>query len=44
MNKCDKRNSHINSELHLIYKSSNNDRHPITKTFTSFHYTCQEEV
>jgi uncharacterized protein YukJ len=23
----------------LIYVSSNNDRHPVTKTFTTLHYT-----
>jgi len=39
--KCDKRNSHISSESHLIYISSNNDRHSVTKTFTPLHYTCR---
>jgi hypothetical protein len=29
-----KRNSHKSSELHLIH-TYNNDRHPITKTFTT---------
>ena len=24
----------------MIYISSNNDRHPVAKTFTSIHYTC----
>jgi hypothetical protein len=33
MKERDKRNSHINSELHMIYISSNNIRHPVTKTF-----------
>jgi len=41
MEECDKRNSHKSSKLHMIYLSSNNDRHPITKTFTPLHYTCQ---
>jgi hypothetical protein len=44
MKKCDKRNGHISSKLHLIYISSNNDRHPVTKTFTPLHYTCQHLV
>jgi len=30
-----KRKSHINSKLHKIYISSNNVRHPVTKTFTT---------
>jgi len=38
---CDKPNSHISSKLHLIYISYNNDRHPVTKTFTTLHYTSQ---
>jgi len=25
----------------MIYISSNNDRHPVTKTFTPLHYTCR---
>jgi len=37
-NKCDKRSSHISSKLHLICISSNNDRHPVTKTFTPLQY------
>ena len=36
MRKCDKRNSHISSKLCI---SSNNDRHPVTLTFTPLHYT-----
>jgi hypothetical protein len=40
-NKCDKWKSHINSELHLIYIASNNDRQPVIKTFTPLHYTCR---
>jgi len=36
MKECDKRNSC--SKLHMIYISSNNDRHPVTKTFTPLHY------
>jgi len=39
MTECDKLNSHISSKLHMIYISSNNVRHPVTKTFTTFHYT-----
>jgi len=40
----------MSSKLYMIYASSNNDGHPVTKTFTSqhlaqyftpFHYTCQ---
>jgi hypothetical protein len=41
MKKCDQWNSHISRELHLIYVSSNNDRHPVTKTLTPLHYTCR---
>ena len=29
MKRRDKRKSHIISKLHMIYVSSNNDRHPI---------------
>ena len=36
--RMDKRNSHIKSKLHTIYISSNNDRHPVTKTFTPLHH------
>jgi len=39
MKECDKPNSHISSKLHTIYTYSNNDRHPVTKTFTPIHYT-----
>jgi hypothetical protein len=39
MQECDKRNSRIRSKLCIIYISSNNDRHPVTKTFTPLHYT-----
>jgi len=35
----DKRKSHISSKLHMIYISSNNVRHPVTKTFIPLHYT-----
>ena len=42
MKKCDKRNSHISGELHLIYISSNNDKHPVTKT-NPLHYTWRTE-
>jgi len=39
MKECDKRNSHLSSKLHMTYISSNNDRHPVSKTFTQLHYT-----
>jgi len=39
MQYCVKRNSHINSKLHTIYRSSNSDRNPVTETFTPLHYT-----
>ena len=39
MKECDKRKSHIRSKLHMIYISSNSVRHPLTKTFTTLHYT-----
>jgi len=35
----DKRNRHISSKLHMINISSNNDSHPVTKTFTQLHCT-----
>ena len=38
---CDKRNSHISSKPHMIYVSSNSDRHPVTKTVTPLHYICR---
>jgi hypothetical protein len=44
MKKYDKRNSHTSSKLHMIYRSSNNDRHPVTRTFTPLHYTCQHFI
>ena len=37
MKECDKRNSHICSKLHMIYISSDNVRHHVTKTFTTLH-------
>ena len=39
MKGSDKRKSHISSKLHMIYISSNNVRHPVTKTFTTLHTT-----
>ena len=39
LNECDKRKSHISSKLHMVYVSSNNVRHPATKTFTTMHPT-----
>ena len=32
----------ISSELHMIYISSKNVRRPVTKTFTTLHYTSGE--
>jgi len=28
-------------KLHMVCISSNNDRHPVSETFTPLHYTCQ---
>jgi len=39
MKECDKRKSHINSKLFIIYICSNNVRHPVPKTFTTLRYT-----
>jgi len=39
MKERDKRKSHISSKLHMVYISSNNVRHPVTKTFTTLHPT-----
>jgi len=39
MNECDKRKSYINSKLHVNYISSNNAGHPVSKIFTTLHYT-----
>jgi len=39
MKECDKRKGHISSKLHMICISSNNVRHPVTKTFTTLHPT-----
>ena len=39
MKEFDKRKSHISSKTHMIYISSNNGRHAVTKTFTPLHYT-----
>ena len=39
MKESDKRNSHTSRKFHMIYISSNNVRHPVTKTFTPLHYT-----
>ena len=36
---CDKGKSHISSKLNMIYISSNNVSHPVTKTFTTLHST-----
>ena len=37
MKECDKWKSHISSKLPMIYRSSNNVRHPVNKTFTTLH-------
>ena len=39
MKECGKRNSHLSSKLHMICISSNNDGHPVIKTFTPLNYT-----
>jgi len=39
MMECDKQKSHTNSELHVMYISSNVVRHPVTVIFTTLHYT-----
>ena len=39
MKECVKRKSNISSKLHMIYISSNNDGHSVTKTFNPLHYT-----
>jgi len=44
MKECDKRNSYISSKLHVICISSNNDRHPVTKTFTTLHPTTLHSI
>ena len=38
MKECDKRKSDISRKLQMIYISSNNVRHPVTKTFTTLHH------
>jgi len=39
MKECDKRKSHISSKLHMISISSTIVTHPVTKIFTTLHYT-----
>jgi hypothetical protein len=39
MKEYEKTKSHISSKLHMIYISSKNVRHPVTKTFTQLHFT-----
>jgi len=39
MKEYDKRNSQISRKLHMTNISSNNVRHPATKTFTTLHPT-----
>jgi len=31
-------------QTHMICISSNNDRHPVPKTFTPLHYNCRTAV
>ena len=40
MKEYDKVKSHISSKLHMIYISSNNVRHPVTKIFTTLDPTA----
>jgi len=49
MKEFDKRDSHISSNLHMICISSNNGKHPVSKTFTSpnyisFHFTSLVDI
>jgi hypothetical protein len=44
MKECDKRNSHISSELHIIYISSNNVRHPVIRPSLHFTYFTQKHL
>jgi hypothetical protein len=39
MKEFDKRKSHISSKIHVIYISSTNVGHPVTKTFTTLYST-----
>ena len=39
MKEYDKRKSHKSKKLPVIYIFSNNVRHPVTKSFTTLHYT-----
>ena len=39
MKECEKRKSHISSKFHMIYISSNNVKHTVSKTVTLFPYT-----
>ena len=44
MKECDKRKMHLRSKFHMIYISSNNVRHPVTKTFTTLQYTSPNHI
>ena len=44
MKECYKRKSHISSNIHVIYISSDNGRHPAANTFTTLHYTTVQIV
>ena len=44
MKEYDKRNSPMSSKLRMNYISSNNDRHPASKTCTALHYTSPNYI
>jgi hypothetical protein len=44
MKECDKGKSNTSSKLHMIYISSNNIRHPVTKTFTTLYCTSSNYI
>ena len=44
MKECDKRKKHISRKLHMIYISSNNIRHPVTKTYTILQHTSPQYI
>jgi hypothetical protein len=44
MKQCNKQKRHISSKLYLTCISSNNVRHPVTKTFTKGNYLFQLNV
>ena len=44
MKECDKRNTQISNKLRTIYMSSNNNRKPVTKTFTTLQHTSPNYI